>query len=208
MEILNFRGDDLFLVSQSINKYEDKILTIPNLLSFFRICLIPIFVWLYFCHKESGLSAIVFIVSGISDIADGIIARKFNMVSNFGKFFDPIADKLTQIVVMGCLIYDYPLLAIALAILAVKEILAAILNMITLKKTGFVVAAVWHGKLTTVSVYATIFIHIVYPLIAGNTIPDIVSKIFIIICICVMLLSATLYTISDIKTIKNKKNIE
>lgn len=192
------------MVNQNTNKYKDKILTIPNVLSFFRICLIPIFVYLYFNHKSSGLAAVAFILSGATDIADGFIARRFNMVSDFGKFFDPIADKLTQITVMACLIFDYPLLAIMLGLLAVKEMLAAILNMITLKKTGFVVAAVWHGKLTTVVIYATIFFHLVWPLFVGVQIPDLVSKIFIFASICIMLFSAVLYTISDIKTIKNK----
>ena len=184
------------------NRYKDKILTIPNILSFLRICLIPLFIWLYFYHKESGLAAVTFIISGATDIIDGFIARRFNMVSDFGKFFDPIADKLTQITVMGCLIFDYPLLGIMLGALAVKEMLAAILNMITLKKTGFVVAAVWHGKLTTVIVYATIFIHIVWPLVTSSQTPDLISKIFIFISLVIMLFSAVLYTKSDVKAIK------
>lgn len=193
------------MVSKNIRKYQDKIFTIPNLLSFFRICLIPLFVWLYFKHKESGIAAVVFIVSGITDVADGFIARKFNMISDFGKFFDPIADKLTQITVLGCLIWDYPLLGIPLGILIVKEILAATMNMLTLKKTGLVVAAVWHGKLNTVILYITIFIHIVWPLAVNSQIPQIVSKILIFICIGIMFLSSILYTKSDVKAIKQEK---
>lgn len=193
------------MVSKNISKYQDKIFTIPNLLSFFRICLIPLFVWLYFKHKESGIAAVVFIVSGITDVADGFIARKFNMISDFGKFFDPIADKLTQITVLGCLIWDYPLLGIPLGILIVKEILAATMNMLTLKKTGLVVAAVWHGKLNTVILYITIFIHIVWPLAVNSQIPQIVSKILIFICIGIMFLSSILYTKSDVKAIKQEK---
>lgn len=193
------------MVSKNISKYQDKIFTIPNLLSFFRICLIPLFVWLYFKHKESGIAAVVFIVSGITDVVDGFIARKFNMISDFGKFFDPIADKLTQITVLGCLIWDYPLLGIPLGILIVKEILAATMNMLTLKKTGLVVAAVWHGKLNTVILYITIFIHIVWPLAVNSQIPQIVSKILIFICIGIMFLSSILYTKSDVKAIKQEK---
>ena len=192
------------MVNQNTNKYKDRILTLPNLLSFLRICLIPLFIWLYFNHKESGLAAVVFIISGFTDVIDGIIARKFNMVSDFGKFFDPIADKLTQITVMACLIFDYPLLSVMLGLLAVKEMLAAILNMITLKKTGFVVAAVWHGKLTTVVIYATIFVHLVWPLFTSALTLDLISKLFIAASIVIMLFSAVLYTISDIKTIRNK----
>lgn len=194
------------MVTENISRYKNKIITIPNVLSFFRICLIPLFVWIYFDYKESGVAAIVFILSGITDVADGFIARRFNMISDFGKAFDPVADKLTQIVVMGCLIYDHPLLAIPLGILVIKEILAATMNMLTMKKTGNVVAAVWHGKLNTVLLYITMFIHIVWPLVSHSQIPETVSKVLIFICIGMMLLSAILYTKSDVKAIKEEKN--
>jgi cardiolipin synthase len=103
------------------------------------------------------------------------------------------------------LIWDYPLLGIPLGILIVKEILAATMNMLTLKKTGLVVAAVWHGKLNTVILYITIFIHIVWPLAVNSQIPQIVSKILIFICIGIMFLSSILYTKSDVKAIKQEK---
>lgn len=193
------------MVSNDTNKYKNKIFTIPNILSFVRLCLIPFFVWLYCFELEKGFAAIVFIISGITDVADGFIARRFNMVSDFGKFFDPIADKLTQITVLACLIWDYPLLSIPFALLVVKEILAAALNMLTLKKTGVVVAAVWHGKLTTVVIYITIFIHIVWPLVTTALVPNVVSKILIFICIGIMILSSVLYTKSDVKALKQEK---
>ena len=78
------------------NKYKNKILTIPNILSFFRLCLIPVIVWLYIGRENYFWTLVILIPSGITDIVDGIIARKCNMISDFGKAFDPIADKLTQ----------------------------------------------------------------------------------------------------------------
>ena len=85
-----------------------EILTIPNFISFFRIALIPLFLWLY-CAEEKPFAAIaVLAVSGISDIADGIIARRFNMVSDFGKLLDPVADKLTQAALILSLSVRYP----------------------------------------------------------------------------------------------------
>ena len=130
---------------------------------------------------------------------DGFIARKFDMISDFGKAFDPVADKLTQIVMMFCLVTRFPLMLIPLVILIIKEALAAIMNMITLEKAGFVVAAVWHGKLNTVLIYTTMFIHIVW-----FNIPEIVSDVLIAICIIMMLISSFLYTKSDVKAIKKE----
>lgn len=142
----------------------------------------------------------MFIISGLTDIVDGFIARKFDMISDFGKAFDPVADKLTQISMLFCLVIRFPLMLIPLVILIVKEILAVVMNMLTLKKAGFVVAAVWHGKLNTVLIYSTMFIHIVW-----FNIPITVSNVLIIICIAMMLISSVLYTISDVKAIKKEK---
>lgn len=163
------------------------------------MCLIPVIVWLY-CFKENYLwTTIIFIISGITDIVDGFIARRFDMISDFGKAFDPVADKLTQISMLFCLVTRFPLMLIPLIILVIKEILAAIMNMITLKKAGFVVAAVWHGKVNTVLLYINMFIHIVW-----FKIPALVSNTLIIVCIVMMLLSSFLYTKSDVKAIKNE----
>lgn len=189
-----------FTVTLNNSRYKNKIITIPNILSFFRLCLIPVMIWLYCLKKDPLWAPIVFIISGITDIADGFIARKFDMISDFGKAFDPVADKLTQIAVMFCLVTKFPLMWIPLVILVIKECLAAIMNMITLKKAGYVVAAVWHGKLNTVLLYATMFIHIVW-----FNIPKAFSNILIVVCIVMMLISSFLYTKSDVKVIKKAK---
>ena len=71
------------------------IFSIPNILSFVRILLIPIFVWLYVTAGTSGeyyLAAAVVVASGITDFLDGQIARRCNMITEFGKFLDPLAD--------------------------------------------------------------------------------------------------------------------
>ena len=79
------------------------ILTIPNLLSLFRLLMIPVIVWLYVKEKNYYAAAAMVLISGATDIADGIIARKFNMISDFGKILDPMADKLTQGALIICL---------------------------------------------------------------------------------------------------------
>ena len=87
------------------NPYQKKILTIPNIMSFFRLVLIPIIVYLYVVKNSYLWTIILLLISGATDIVDGFIARKFNMISNFGKAIDPIADKLTQLALLCCLLF-------------------------------------------------------------------------------------------------------
>ncbi len=178
-----------------------QILTIPNLLSLFRLLLIPVIIWLYQCRHDYLAAASVTVLSGATDIIDGIIARKFNMISDFGKILDPIADKLTQITVLYCLVFRFPVVALPLAILVVKEIIAAITNMLTIKKTDKVMGAVWHGKVTTILLYAMMIIHLVW-----FNLPSIASNILIGICTAMMMLSAILYGMRNLKAIREKNS--
>ena len=77
----------------------DEAFSIPNMLSYFRLLLIPLFIVLY-VHEDFTEALITLAVSGLSDILDGRIARKYNMVTDLGKVLDPVADKLTQCAMM------------------------------------------------------------------------------------------------------------
>ena len=78
---------------------------IPNILTILRFILIPII--LYFIFKGNYLLGFIFFtISGVTDILDGAIARKFNLITNFGKLMDPLADKLTQISVLASLVFQ------------------------------------------------------------------------------------------------------
>ena len=82
-----------------INDWKKEIFTIPNLLSFFRLILIPVYMTIYLhASKPSDyiLAGSILAISCLTDMFDGKIARKFNMITTFGKFLDPLADKLTQ----------------------------------------------------------------------------------------------------------------
>ena len=114
---------------------KENILTIPNLLSLIRILLIPFIIWLYCAQKAYLCTIIVIALSGFTDIIDGIIARKFNMVSDVGKVLDPVADKLTQATLVICLTARYPWMWALLALFAVKECLMLLWGYLTLKIT-------------------------------------------------------------------------
>lgn len=177
-----------------------QILTIPNILSFFRLILIPIFIWQYCIEKNYLATAALLIISGITDIADGFIARHFNMVSDFGKALDPIADKLTQFSMLGCLFTRFKEMIIPFILIFVKELVTAILGLLVIKKTHAVKGADWHGKVTTVLLYFVIILHVLW-----FDIPHSISLVLITACTCMMLLSFILYCMRHLNTLKNSR---
>lgn len=180
-----------------------QIFTIPNMLSFLRLAMIPLIIWLYCVKEAPGWTLFVITLSGVTDVVDGFIARKFNLVTDFGKALDPIADKLTQIAVLFCLLTRFPLMGLPLVLMVFKETLAFILRLIVFKKTQLVHSAEWHGKLTTVLLYLLMGLHIVW-----FNIPFTVSVICILVVASVMLLSAVLYTVSNILILKRSNQQE
>ena len=111
------------MVKKGTENYQNKIITIPNILSFFRICLIPVIVWLYNVKQDYLWTLFILLLSAVTDIVDGIIARKCNMISDFGKAFDPVADKLTQMAMLFCLVSRFPYMMIPLCFLWLKKCL-------------------------------------------------------------------------------------
>lgn len=178
----------------NMNDTQKKILTIPNILSCFRLCLIPVFVWLYSAKGAHFWTCGILILSGLTDIVDGYIARKFHMISDIGKVLDPIADKMTQAAMMLCLVIRFPLMWIPLILLVIKELTAGIMGFWVVKKTGKVYGAQWHGKMATVFLYVMMITHVIW-----NEIPPVTSDILIAICVGTMLLSAILYAIRNYK---------
>ena len=179
----------------------DQVLTIPNILSFFRLALIPVIVWLYAFAGLREWSVLVILISGFTDILDGFIARKFNMMSELGKALDPLADKLTQLAVLSCLIIDYPLIALPVGFMVIKELSSFVLRFILFKKTEQVGGARWHGKLNTSLLVAMIVLHVIWV-----NIPYEVSTAAILACTATMILSCTLYTIEVVRALIASKN--
>ena len=123
-------------------KYKHKMITIPNLLSLFRLLLIPVVVWLYTVKHDPLWTCVILVLSGITDVVDGIIARKCHMVSDLGKALDPVADKLTQIAMLFCLVTRFVWMLLPLCVMIVKELAAGILGLVVIRKTGKVDGAV------------------------------------------------------------------
>ncbi|MCQ2462240.1 MAG: CDP-alcohol phosphatidyltransferase family protein [Clostridia bacterium] len=170
--------------------------TVPNLLSFIRILLVPVFGYLFYTDKLLA-ALIVLAVSGLSDMFDGKIARRFNQVSELGKILDPIADKATQITLAVILLLKFrasdnsTIRAFGLVFLVflIKEgvMLVGGAVMIALGiKPG---AAEIFGKIATVVFYAvTIVIFAIGPDVGalcgylnGWALPEVVTGILVVI---------------------------
>ncbi len=132
-----------------------KLKNIPNLLSILRICLVFVFVALFFNDKIYA-AIFVFLLAGATDIIDGYLARRNNWITNIGKILDPFADKLMQCTVLVCLfIKDYIPLWFVIPFI-VKELTLLLLGAIVIKRRSVVVVSKWYGKLTVCLFYGTI----------------------------------------------------
>lgn len=150
-------------------------MNLPNKLTVFRMIMVPVFLFL-FCVplpiSDTALRIIiaaVFAVVSLTDMIDGKIARKYNMITDFGKFMDPLADKF--LVISACLgiivKFDYirPVFVWAAAIVIFREFAVTSLRMIAANKSGLVIAAAWLGKVKTTTQMICIICVLLEPVI-------------------------------------------
>ncbi|GIO26644.1 CDP-alcohol phosphatidyltransferase family protein [Ornithinibacillus bavariensis] len=143
-----------------------EIFSIPNILSYIRLILIPIFVFIYITAESAHdyyVAAIIILFSGLTDMLDGLIARRFNQITELGKTVDPVADKLTQAAIVGCLMFRYYYMWVLVVLLVIKELFMGINGLILLKRGKKLDGAMWFGKVSTAVFYAATFILIGFP---------------------------------------------
>ena len=175
----------------------DELFTIPNMLSILRLLLIPLIVYLYCFKHDSALTLAAVVFSAVTDVVDGFIARRFNMITDFGKFLDPLADKATQIVVLICLVTEFHTMIIPCIILFIKEIFSLVVRVVVYGKTDRVEGAKWHGKVATSLVIAMILCHLIWP-----DISPMMSYTLVGICSSFLVFSGTLYNLESIRMMK------
>ena len=171
---------------------KDQIFTIPNILSLIRLAMIPMILWLYLGKKDHVAAVILVAVSAATDVVDGWVARKFDMVSDLGKVLDPLADKLTQGALIICLIaeYGWPMVVL-ICVFGFKELAMLVMGAVVLKKTDAMNSARWYGKACTVIICATVMFLIIAPEVIE--VPPALSTTLIGICVAAVLGSLTLY---------------
>ncbi len=153
-------GGECVKLREFFSQYDKKeYFSLPNMLSYIRIALVPVWIWAFFTMPHSYLALTILLTSGLTDFLDGIIARKFNMITNWGKLIDPVADKLTQFAVVISLSVRYPSLWLVVALFVVKDGLLALGGYFLLRHNGKTLnGSRWFGKICTGLFYALICI--------------------------------------------------
>ena len=149
-----------------IKDWKKDVLTIPNFLSLFRLVLIPVYAYIYLNATENYqylIAGSIMAVSCITDMVDGKIARRYNMISNLGKILDPLADKITQFTLTLCLSLKYPVLRPVLCLFIVKEIFQAVMGIIHLRKGRMLPGALMAGKVCTTILFISLIALVLFP---------------------------------------------
>ena len=149
-----------------VKDWKKEILTIPNLLSLFRLLLIPVYVAIYLnatSNADYYLAAGILAVSCLTDLIDGKIARHFNMISNLGKILDPVADKATQFTLIICLASKYPALGKLIVFFIIKESFQLIAGGINLSKGKMLKGALISGKICTTVLFISLIAMVMFP---------------------------------------------
>ena len=149
-----------------IKDWKKEIFTIPNLLSLFRLLLIPVYVVIYLNAKEPAdyfLSGAILAVSCLTDLVDGKIARHFNMISTVGKVLDPLADKATQFTLIICLAVKHSILWYLVGLFVLKESFQLIAGCLNLHKGRMLKGALFSGKICTTILFASLILMILVP---------------------------------------------
>lgn len=168
---------------------KEDLFKIPNILCYIRILIVPLFIYM-FLQKWYWQSAIVVIVAAATDVVDGWIARKFNMVSDWGKFIDPVADKLMQFAMLAVLLIKVPWVLLLVIAFVLKEVILLIVGLYIYHKGRNLDGAMWCGKLCTVVFDASMLTLIALP---EKWITDTLASILICVVFAFMLLSFIVY---------------
>lgn len=149
-----------------IKDWKREIFTIPNLLSLFRLVLIPVYVIIYLNATDTAdycIAAAILAISCLTDLIDGKVARRFNMISTLGKILDPIADKATQFTLIVCLAIRYPVLLTLVALFVIKEGFQLIAGLVSLRKGKMLNGALLSGKICTTVLFVSLILMVLLP---------------------------------------------
>ncbi len=183
-------------------------MNLPNKLTLFRVILIPFFVFFllapYFEGYGNYIAVGIFIVASLTDMLDGKIARKYNLVTNFGKFMDPLADKLLVCSAMICLIETGQLEAWIVIIIIAREFIISGFRLVA-SDNGVVIAASYWGKFkTTFQMLMVIVLIIDIP----HVIFDWIGFVLIYVSLALTIVSLLDYVIKNKDVLKDKKEDE
>ena len=180
-------------------------MNLPNKLTLFRVVLIPFFVFFLLAPFFEGygnyIAVAIFIVASLTDLLDGKIARKYNLVTNFGKFMDPLADKLLVCSAMICLISTGQLPAWIVIIIISREFIISGFRLIA-SDNGVVIAASYWGKFKTtfqMLMVIVLILNIEHPVFEG------IGTVLIYVSLALTIISLIDYIIKNKDVLKDQK---
>lgn len=180
-------------------------MNLPNKLTVLRICMIPVFVLLfYLAPADQPVAAVIFILASLTDSLDGKIARKRNLITTFGKFMDPLADKILTQAAFICLVGRGDISAWIVIIIVARELLITGFRTIAASK-GITIAASKWGKYKTATQMICIVVFLLKPYAVtqlGLPSSEIVSSILLYLALALTIISGWDYIA------KNKKVLD
>ena len=181
-------------IKEWLKDWKTEIATIPNLLSLIRLLMIPVYVTIYLNATETWhyyMAAAILALSCLTDMADGIIARRFNMITKLGKLLDPIADKATQFALILCLASRYWLMILMVLVFLAKEIFQLVAVGVNLRKGKMLDGALMSGKICTTALFASLILMVMVP-----TLPEMVINIIAIVDTIFLIIAFADYAIA------------
>ncbi|MEA4831036.1 CDP-diacylglycerol--glycerol-3-phosphate 3-phosphatidyltransferase [bioreactor metagenome] len=169
---------------------------IPNILSVFRIFLVPLFAALFLTDYPKYIThaGVVFVLAGATDVVDGFLARKNGWITDVGKLIDPLADKLMSMTALACLAIKEKIYSMIVIIVIIKEIVMILGSALILKKRKIYVKSNAFGKAATFSLFLLVIMTMFF-----TSTPQRIIDIFSGIVIGLMLLAFTIYLTDFIK---------
>ncbi len=151
-----------------IKDWKKDFFTVPNMLSLFRLVLIPVYMVIYLGAEnvtDHFIAAGILAVSCLTDMFDGKIARHFNMISTVGKILDPLADKATQFSLIVCLTVKYPPLLALVCLFVVKESFQLVAGLVALRSGKMLTGALISGKICTTVLFVSLILMVLFPML-------------------------------------------
>ena len=153
--------------------WKKDLFTIPNLLSLFRLALIPVYMTIYLeavTDADHYLAGGILALSCLTDLLDGAIARRFNMVTDLGKLLDPLADKATQLTLTLCLSLRCPILQPVMLMMVFKEGFQLFAGLYYLRRGMILPGALPTGKVCTAVLFISLTTLVLFPNIPGTVV--------------------------------------
>lgn len=179
-------------------------MNLPNKLTILRVILIPFFVACMLVEQipyNNYIALVIFVVASLTDMLDGKIARKYNLVTNFGKFMDPLADKLLVSAALICFLEvpGNPMPAWVVIIIISREFIISGFRLVA-SDAGVVIAAGWWGKVKTV---VQLLMSILLILNLNGSVIDVVEWIFIYVAVILTVISLVDYLVKNRDVLKS-----